>query len=78
MQQQIPDFARSALWSYDIDALDLRKHKKLIIKNILDHGSKKATDWLRGVYSADDLREVIRNMPKSAWEKVVELLVFNI
>ena len=65
----IPDFVAHALWSYDIKKLDLRIHKNLIIKAVLDHGTKEATDWLRRTYTADEIKDVLRNTPQSAWGK---------
>ena len=66
---QIPDFVKSSLWSYDLDALDLKRHKKLIIKNVLDYGTKEATDWLQSVYSEEEIKDVLQNTPESAWNK---------
>ncbi len=68
-KSQIPDFAKPALWSYDLSVLDLKKHKKLIIKNVLDYGTKETTDWLQSVYSEEEIKEVLQNTPESAWNK---------
>ncbi len=68
-QGLVPKFVSHALWSYDTDSLDLQDHKKLLIKNILDHGTKKATDWLQTVYSVADIQNVIKSTPAGAWNK---------
>jgi len=68
-QSKIPDFVRHALWSYDVSQLDLVKHKSLLIKNILDYGTKQATDWLRCMYTKSDIQTVIKSTPESAWGK---------
>jgi hypothetical protein len=57
------------LWSDDIAALDLERDKAHIIKQVLDHGSMHASDWLRSTYPAADIRVVIENTPTSAWGK---------
>jgi len=66
---EIPEFVTPFLWSYDIERLDIRSHKHLIIHNVLNFGSKKATDWLFSVYSKKDIQEVLSTIPKSAWSK---------
>jgi hypothetical protein len=42
----IPEFVRPFLWSYRIDKIDLNRDKRRIILNILNLGTKPATDWL--------------------------------
>jgi hypothetical protein len=66
---EIPSFVMPFLWSYDTAILDLSRDKALIIKNVLDYGTKEATDWLRNTYTPDDVRMVIENTPASAWGK---------
>ena len=65
----LPAFLRPFLWSYDFNQLDLEKDKKVIIKNILDCGNKSATDWLRRVYSSEEIKEVICQTYTSEWSK---------
>ena len=49
--------------------MDLEKHKRIIIKNILDFGTKQATDWLRENYTEEEIKEVIRKSIRSEWSK---------
>ncbi len=65
----IPDFVKVFLWSYDIDKMDLQKDKTVIIRQVLNYGNAKATDWLFSVYSEEEIKEVIKNTPKSQWDK---------
>lgn len=65
----IPVFVRPFLWSYDTERLDLECHKALIIKNVLDYGTKEAIDWLRQIYTSEDIKTVIAHTPRSAWNK---------
>ncbi|HHE46051.1 MAG TPA: hypothetical protein ENL05_01760 [Candidatus Moranbacteria bacterium] len=60
---------RPFLWSYDFNRLDLKKDKKVIIKNILDYGNKLSIDWLKQVYSPEEIKEVIRQTYTSEWSK---------
>ena len=65
----IPACAHLALWSYDIARLDMIRDRAIIIKNVLDFGTKEATDWVRQIYTAEDIREVIIHTPRSSWDK---------
>ncbi len=65
----IPDYVQPYLWSYDIKALDLREHKKTIIFQILNFGSKEATDWLFSTYSKEEIAKVANNVPQTEWNK---------
>ncbi len=69
MKGALPTFAWPYFWSDRIEELDLDAHKNHIIKQILDHGSEKATDWVRSTYSDSDIRGVIENTPASAWSR---------
>ncbi len=67
--QSLPSFLRPFLWSYDLEKMDKEKHKQIIIKNILDSGTKQAIDWLRENYSKKEIQEAIKNSVKSDWSK---------
>lgn len=56
------------LWSYDLKKMDKERDKQIIIKNILDFGTKQAIDWLRENYSKK-IKEAIKNSVKSDWSK---------
>lgn len=65
----IPDFLRPYLWSYDIHALDLNKDKKTIIFQLLNFGSKKATDWLFSTYNRQEIAKIANGVPQTQWNK---------
>lgn len=44
------------LWSFDLAKMDLKKIKKRIIANVLNFGSKEATDLLFKVYNRKDIK----------------------
>ena len=69
MNKDIPDFIKTFLWSYDISKIDLEKDKKRIITNVLNYGTKEATDWLFSVYSKDDITETIQSPFSGEWNK---------
>jgi len=69
MNNTIPSFIKPFLWSYDFSKIDLEKDKKRIITNVLNYGTKKATDWLFYVYNQDDIKETIENPFSGEWNK---------
>jgi hypothetical protein len=64
-----PAFLQPFLWSYDLSRMDIRTHKDIIIKNILDYGTAEATTWMKATYSEDDIKDVIAKTPRSDWSK---------
>lgn len=69
MNKDIPDFIKTFLWSYDISKIDLEKDKKRIITNVLNYGTKEATDWLFSIYNKDEITNVIKNPFSGEWNK---------
>ena len=65
----IPSYVRPFLWSYDIEKLDLLRNKKRIITNVLNLGTRKATDWLFKTYSQEDIKKTIINPLPGEWNK---------
>ncbi len=65
----IPEFVKPFLWSYDTDSLDLERDKKRIITNVLNLGTKRATDWLFSVYSKKDIAESVEHPLVGEWNK---------
>jgi hypothetical protein len=65
----LPTFVRPFLWSFDLQNIDLEKHKKRIITNVLNLGTKKATDWLFETYSKEDIKAVLVNPIPGEWSR---------
>ncbi len=65
----IPKYVKPFLWSYNTNKLDLKKNKKRIIENILNLGSKKATNWLFEKYSKREIKNAIADALPSEWNK---------
>lgn len=63
----IPQFVQPFLWSYDITALDLVRDKKRIITNVLNLGTKPATDWLFETYTKKDIRDCLAHPLPGEW-----------
>jgi hypothetical protein len=56
-----PKFIKPFLWSSDFKKIDAQKDKDRIILNLLNVGSKKATDWLFSYYPKKEIKKVFVN-----------------
>ena len=66
---EIPQSVRSALWSYDVSALDLQKDYVLIITNVLNLGTEEAVRWLFATYDKKDIETVLSTPKPGLWDK---------
>lgn len=64
-----PPAVRACLWSYDIHALDLERDETLIITNVLNYGTKEATEWLFSRYPAARIAPVVQAPLAGRWDK---------
>jgi hypothetical protein len=77
----IPSYVKPFLWSYDTKAISPEKDKRTIILNVLNLGTKEATDWLFRNYSFKEIKEAIRSTYEGEWgEKSLNLwrMVFKV
>lgn len=65
----IPSYIKPYLWSYKTEKMDLKKDKKRIIANVLNLGSKKATDWLFKNYSKNEIKNTLADTLPGEWNK---------
>jgi hypothetical protein len=74
-------FLKTVFWSYRLEDLSVTKHQTLIIKQILNHGTVAATNWLRKTYTADQISAVIAVSAESEWSKkslALWSLIYNV
>lgn len=55
------------LWSFDISKMDIQKNKKRIITNVLNLGTKEATDLLFKIYDKKEIRKQVKNPLPGEW-----------
>lgn len=67
--EKLPQSVQSVLWSYDTSKIDLIDHKKIIISQVLNFGTKEATDWLFSTYSEDEIRNIANQIPTGQWDR---------
>jgi hypothetical protein len=56
----LPKVIQPFLWFSDLKKIDLEKDKKRIILNVLNLGTKKATDWLFAFYGKATIKKIIK------------------
>jgi len=55
----VPESVRCLLWGVRLETLDLNRHRRFIIRRVLDFGDPAAVKWLRETYGDGQLREVV-------------------
>ncbi len=68
-ESNIPSFVRPFLWSYDVTKMDVERDKERIITNVLNYGTKQATDWVRETYGEEEIRKVLRHPRSGEWDR---------
>ena len=66
-RNKIPAVLKPFIWSYDPAKMDLEHHKKRIITNVLNLGTKEATDQLFQLYSHNDIKEAVADPLPGEW-----------
>ncbi len=69
VDNHIPKSVSRCLWSYDISKLDLKRDAVRIITNVLNYGSREATDWLRSTYAEAEIKAVVAKPRPGEWNK---------
>lgn len=69
IKEKLPRSVENVLWSYDVNKIDLGLHKKLIIFQVLNFGTKDATDWLFRTYELEDICNTAEQIPIRQWDR---------
>jgi len=65
----LPKFLQSALWSYNLKELDIKKDKSLIITQVLNHGTWESVKWVCKNYEWREIKKVVVNPQRGCWHK---------
>ena len=57
----LPKFIQPFLWFNDFKKIDPQRDKNRIALNLLNFGTKQATDWLFVYYSKSEIKKIIIN-----------------
>ena len=69
IKEKLPKSVKNVLWSYDTNRINFDLHKKLIIAQVLNFGTKEATDWLFELYGPDEIRKMAEQIPSGQWDR---------
>jgi hypothetical protein len=69
MNSEFTQAVKATLWSYDTSKIDKIRDKELIITNVLNYGTKEATDWLFQTYSKEDIKNILKKPRPGEWNK---------
>jgi hypothetical protein len=69
MNSELTQAVKATLWSYDTSKIDVLRDKELIITNVLNYGTKEATDWLFQTYSKEDIKNILKKPRPGEWNK---------
>jgi hypothetical protein len=58
-----PEALRPLLWSYDFSRIDLERHRKMIIVQVLNYGTFNQWRWLIETYGREAVRAVVQQIP---------------
>ena len=66
----LPQSVKLALWSYDTDKIDAVNDSKLVISQVLNFGTKEATDWIMNNYGKSKVRNVALSMSMERYKAI--------
>lgn len=67
MDNKLPDFLQSSLWSYDISQMDKDRSKTLIITQVINYGDERQLVWMKENYSLPEIEEVVTHPQRGMW-----------
>ncbi len=66
---KLPQSVKVVLWSYQLDQIEVEKHKKIIIFQVLNFGSEEAIRWLFNQYGFAEIEKIADSIPLYQWNK---------
>ena len=74
-KKTLPEYFKTVLWSYDFDAIDPAKDKKIIIINAINYGDLRHWKWLVGFYGKEAVKDVLKKISSTEIRPRVRNLV---
>lgn len=65
----LPSFLKSNFWFVEFNKLDLKRDKRFIVFQILNHGGSLDWEWLFKEYPHDEIRQIVGESLATAWFK---------
>jgi len=70
-KNKIPKQFQKVLFSYRLNKIDLEKHKKEIITQVLNYGTWEDVKLLYKLYPEKEIKKVIKNPQRGVWLRKV-------
>ena len=75
--RKIPTDLQGVFWSKKITNLDLSLNKEYVIHQVLMYGSLEQINWLKSVYTDEEIRKVFLENPKKLYTPQTFNLIKN-
>lgn len=69
LTNDFPQSVKAILWSYDMKRIEVQKHKRIIISQVLNFGSQEAIEWLFKKYNFTLVKKIANTIPLFQWNK---------
>lgn len=63
----VPKFLQPFVASYNVNDLDIKRDKDLLITQVLNKGNDEAVKWLFATYSLPEIKRFVRNPTRGMW-----------
>lgn len=58
---KLPSFLKEYFWEVDFSKLDAEEYPKYVIARLLEHGDRRAIEWMRKNFTARQINDVLRH-----------------
>lgn len=74
-----PEFLKRYFWDVNFFKLDQVKNKNFIIERLLEMGDEKSARWMKGFYSREDIKTIVKSSKKLSFKSAnYWALIFDI
>lgn len=76
--KKLPKFLKKYFWDVDFEKMELPRSRVFVLRRLMEYGDKKAVAWMKGIFSRDEIAELLsyaRIDPKSGnfWAVVFDI-----
>lgn len=64
--EALPESFQPLFWSYDFSAINLEKHKKLIVTQTINYGTLEQWRWIARQYGKARVKDILEHIPTTA------------
>ena len=68
-KSRLPKYFEYLFWWCDFSSINLKEHKDLIIRQVLNYGNKKHLNWIIKNIGKQEIKKVIKNLAQSEFHQ---------